>query len=349
MHTQRVQINREIARLENIYPDDNLISSYKDFLEHRNYLHMYQYNEAVFVSLIDLAYGLWDTKKRINRSSLIEVSKRYLKKAKTKENIPSATVSKILELFKVIVLCKNENLSKETIDRIKKAINSILIGIELDDDKLQWLCDNSEKSPFIFNRVLRYKYKSSFITNWAKENFESDIARERRSEVTSWVIDEDPNFKLDREIAESDFEFQLAEDKRLVQSYIDDVDTANYFNSQVSRYMKLASDSTATDKVDIPEIPMRIYNKHARITSGYDIGIPDFERAKREYYESFDLNYNRIMAWSIAYSRISNTKKAKLLSDYFSDGMYPTLYTIGKRLKSIELFMMIKQRLKEIY
>jgi len=156
LYSINLEINRAIAEVENIYPSDNLIVCYKDFLKHRDFLHYYQYNESVVISLIDLTFRLWNTSERISRPSLVAVTKRYFKKSEAKSNFTSNTASKIFELFKAIVYYEKLKLSKESIDRTKKAINSIMIGVELKEKELQWLCDHSNHSEFILNRLLRW-------------------------------------------------------------------------------------------------------------------------------------------------------------------------------------------------
>jgi len=138
LNSIELEINRAIAEVENAYPSNNIISCYRDFLKHRDYLHFYQYNEAVFVSLIDLTFDLWNSNKRINRASLVSVTKRYFKKAETKINITNQTATKIFKLFQQIVYFEYLKLSKETVDKTKKAINSIMIGVKLKEKELQW-------------------------------------------------------------------------------------------------------------------------------------------------------------------------------------------------------------------
>lgn len=117
MKKRKLGINRAITDIEKIYPSDTLISSYQDFLEHREYLHLYQYNEALFLSLIDLILSLWNSDKRISRASLIGVTRRYFKQIETKANIPSQTSIKIFTLFKEIVYHENLKLSHESLAR----------------------------------------------------------------------------------------------------------------------------------------------------------------------------------------------------------------------------------------
>lgn len=353
MNTIKLEINRAIAELENTYPSDNLISCYKDFLKHRDFLHYYQYNESVVISLIDLTFDLWNSKKRISRASLVAVTKRYFKKAETKADIPSQTATKIFTLFKEIIYFENLKLSKETIDRTKKAINSIMIGVELKEKELQWLCNHSSESAFILNRLLRYHLKSKAISNWAKHNFEKDLARNRRSEITSWIIDENPDFEIDKETVEYDFAYQIIEDKKLVEKYKDEIDTYRFVEKEIRPLITSENDSFIDDdgfeiKRKIQEkpvlnLPLRNYSRYIKMNSRYGMYIPDFEHIEKEFYEEFDNYYNRLMAWSIAQSRHSIDKKTELLKKYYSNELYPSFFIIGKRLKSVEYFNWLKQ------
>ena len=298
MYSQKLEINRAIAELENSFPANNIIYSYRDFLKHRDYLHLYQYNEAVFISLIDLTFTLWNSNERISRASLVAVTKRYFKKAETKAEIPLQTATRIFNLFKEIVYFENLNLSKESVELTKKAINSIMIGVKLKDQEIQWLCDHSYKSEFILNRLLRYPLKSTAISNWARKNFEKDFARSRRSEMTSWVIDEKPDFKIDRETIEYDFEYQIAEDKILVEAYKNEMDAYRFLEKEVRPLITTRNDSffdedgyeykTKIQEKPVLDKPRRNYSGFIKMNSGYGMDIPDFEHIEKDFYEKSD-------------------------------------------------------------
>ncbi len=356
MNTIKLEINRAIAELENNYPSDNLISSYKDFVKYRDYLHLYQYNEAVVVSLIDLIYSLWYTNQRINKTSLLTVTKRYFKKSETKANIPYKTTRKIFELFKEIIYNGNLKLSSEAVDRIKKSINSIMIGIDLQESEIQWLCKHSYNSDYILNRVLRYHKKSDYITKWAIDNFEKDFARNRRSEITSWIIDKSPNFKINKEIVINDFEYQIAEDKKLVETFKKEMEVYNFiekvFFPLINKKEKEEEVFFVEDSVNYKiisqekpkfNVPRRYYRMSVIYNSSYNVSFPDFNQIYNYFFDQFDCYYNKLMAWSIAYSRLDIKSKMTLLSEYYSSEIYPTFFSIGKRLKSIEYFEWLKK------
>lgn len=353
MRSYSLEINRAIAEIENIKPANNLITCYKDFLKHRDFIHYYGYNVSVVISLIDLAYSLWHANERISRSSLIAVTKRYFKKSETKSNIPARTATKIFELFKEIVCYENLQLSKESLYDTKKAINSIMIGVKLKEKELQWLCDHSNQSEFIINRLLRYHLKSKAISDWAQKNFEKDFARSRRSEITSWIIDKNPNFKIDKETIEYDFEYQIIEDKKLVEIFKNEMDAYRTIEKELRPVLTTEDDSFFDDdgyeyKLKIQEKPILIlprknYGVSIKMNSGYGFDIPDFDLTSKNFYDEFDNYYTRVMAWSIGYSRLSIDNKIRLLSKYYSTETYTTFFTIGKKIKSVQYFNWLKQ------
>ena len=347
MVQRSIKIQREISRIENIYPDDNIIITYKDFLKHRDSLHLYQYNRDVFCSLIDITYSLWDSDKRISRKSLLQVTKRYFMKSITRDGIPHKTATQIFELFRQIVVYENLKLRRETVEDLKKTINSMLIGIKLNETQLKWLCEHANHSPFILNRILRYNYKSNVITNLAKHNFEKDIARDRRSEITSWIIDKNPAFAIDKETFKFDFEFQNAFDKKRWNDYTDDYSAYRAVESELSPIFMTDENNIEDEKgvvIGVSLLPEPEYKQIRRVymvsTGTYDMFSiePDFEITAESFYSDFDNYYNRSMAWSIAYSRISIADKIKYICRYYDDSIYPTFFNIGVRLKNVEYF-----------
>ena len=348
MVQRSIKIQREISRIENVYPNANLIVTYKDFLKHRDSLHLYQYNRKVFCSLIDITYNLWYSGKRISRRSLLQVTKRYLMKSKTRDDIPPKTASQIFELFKQIIVHENFKLNRKTVEVLKNTINSILIGIKLSDIQLRWLCVNASNSQYILNRILRYNYKSIIISNWAQNNYENDFVRARRSEITSWIIDKKTNFVIEKETLIADFEFQNETDKKSWGDYNDNLMAYKVVTNELSpiffpKSCNIKDDTNAQLQSEIFSMPY--YNQARRVYKVYEIfdgffenGVPDFEKTEKLFYSEFDNYYNRTMAWSIAYSRISIKEKIKYIFTYYTDNVYPTYFNIGIRLKNVEYF-----------
>ena len=103
MAKNKNQVLKAIAEIDHIYPKDNLIRNYKDFLSIRDYLPYYQYNHKVLESIINLTYELWGSNKRINRTSLVSSARQYYNKKEVNQILSEPISFKIFELFKEIV------------------------------------------------------------------------------------------------------------------------------------------------------------------------------------------------------------------------------------------------------
>lgn len=208
MHSRQIQLTKAIAEIQNLYPPDKLITSYKEFLKIRDILPFYQFNPNLFDSLVTLTNNLWDTTERVSRTSLVEAIKRYASKKRPKKDyysiqqaelheLPKDTIPKIFSILKKS-FGNNLKLNSRSVDEIRKILCSMLINTELPDDALAWLCEHANKSERILNRLLRYPKANSIISRWANENFENNDYRIRRPEMLGWVLDQDPSSEVTR-------------------------------------------------------------------------------------------------------------------------------------------------------
>ncbi|MCB0371152.1 MAG: hypothetical protein KDD45_17485, partial [Bdellovibrionales bacterium] len=134
MNKKTIEIRNTITKLENPFPKDDLITSYKDFLKFRAELPFYQFNLNVLTSLIKLSNDTWDTKERISRISIIQLIKRYGFKEDVnvsyyrflKVNKPSKELR--ISLFKLFKRCfeKNTPLTNKQSLEAKRICNSML-------------------------------------------------------------------------------------------------------------------------------------------------------------------------------------------------------------------------------
>ena len=174
MNSKQRDIRKAIA-IENLYPPDNLISNYQDFLKIRDILSFYQFNPAVFFSLVTLTNDLWNTTQRINRTSLVEIIKRYASKKTAKKDyysfqqaelheLPAESIPGIFSIFKKSF--EKTLKASKCVEQIQKTCSSLLIDKVLDDEELQWLCENITRSTLILNRILRYPKANKIISKW---------------------------------------------------------------------------------------------------------------------------------------------------------------------------------------
>jgi hypothetical protein len=340
-------IKKQIARIENWYPPDKLITSYQDFLKHRESLPFYRFNPQVFVALINLTDNLWYSTSRISRLSLLQVSRRYIKKADSPLNMEKHVNDKIFKLFESVVLGNKFSFSVDVFMQMRIAANGLLIGIELDDHQLNWLCKRTEYSDFILNRVLRYPKISNVISSWAKNSYQEDYLASRRAEVTSWILDEDPFFKISPDILKKDFEYQIKIDRKIVNSALLEMDAEKAYEKEIAplfessferEFREFYERDTSDSDVKTCPVPKRNYPVFFTLADEHNMLIPDFKQTSQSFYENIELYFGKVMSWSIAYSRLPIQKKITLLSAQYRDDLYPTFFSIGKRLNSVEYF-----------
>lgn len=227
---RRAALQLAIVKLEQPYPKDDLIDTYTDFLKVRDYLTYYQFNPVVFEHLVNLAVSLWNTKKRISRLSLLQKTRQYFYIATSKvENyrrngfpkefsLKDKTRIELFELFRK-TFEESHYISKNQLNDVRSICNTMLINLPLTKTAEEWLCANAFLSDKILNRVLRYPTKSAIISNWAKENFENDKLRGRRAEMTGWILNEDPDFEIDKPTLIDDFEYLNEMDLKVIKTY----------------------------------------------------------------------------------------------------------------------------------
>ncbi len=345
MNPRQTEIQRAIAKIKNIYPPDDLITTYKDFLKHRDVLDLYQFNPRVFNALVNLTHSLWRSKNRINRYSLINITKKYFTKSEQKHKLPSDITAKLFFLFKSIVLDEDIDLSIKTIEKMKYPINNMLKGIRLTNKEVEHLILNSQKSDYALNRVLRYPFPNKLISNWARENYNRDLARPRRAEISSWLLDEDWAFEIDKETLILDFEYLNKLERGNFEKYTEEMEFFKLVNDEInpvfSPEMNLFDYSFDMLHPVLKQIKRFYGTAISKDFQSQDWKL-DIKELEKHFYSSIENIYSISMAWSIAYSRLNNKRKTVLLKKYYSTEIYWTYFKIAKRIKSVELLEWLK-------
>ena len=355
MINRTFEIQKAIIELENPYPKDDLIISYKDYLKVRDYLPFYQFNLSVFGSLLDLTCKLWNTELRINRISLLLSIKRYGyrvvegKGYSTIEpklcEIPIGINHKAFLLFKYCFEDTN-SLSPKQLAEAKIICNKLLINARLGDSDIEWLCENAEKSNMILNRVLRYPEKSAIISNWVKQHDELDSYRIRRAELVGWMLDESPDFIIDKQTLTDDFEYFNSVDLKSITEYESELVGFNIIErdfkgilatrtpSRVERLSGMSSESI-TQPPEL-ELSKRFYNTHLDYSRNHKTFIPDFVKLREEFHSKIETTVKVTMLWAIAYSRLDPVVKTELMKKYYRPEINWTYFKISKKLKLVD-------------
>jgi hypothetical protein len=350
MEGRKLEIQQAIIEIENPYPNDNLISCYKDFLEVRDYLKYYQFNVKVFTSLIELTYHLWDSSERINRISLLQAIKQYgyfINPKKSKYEIPICKTPKLpveinTKLFGIFKHCFNpiQKLSKNRAEYAAQICNTLLINRTLCEDDEKWLCDNAGMSKMILNRLLRYPSKSDVITSWVKDSFLKDELRPRRAELISWILDKNPDYEVDKNILIDDFEYLNSLDKKAVDNFIAEKSIEYQLKKDLKdifpNTIKFDSDDEHHE-YDSINLTTRFYGMPTKGHVAIPLGVPDFERLNTQFFNELNTTIKLTMIWGITYSRMSNIQKTELLKKYYCYNSYWSLLKISKRYKLLDL------------
>src|SRR5690606_9307213 len=147
--------------------------------------------------------------------------KSYGKRTEPFNSLPLDVSQQLFELFRKSF--EEANVLRENqIEEIRSSCNYLLKGIILGEREEKWLCENVEKSEMILNRVLRYPAASETISRWAEENYNNNTYRQRRAELVSWRIDENPAFEVSKQTLLEDFEYFNQLDLASIEQYDDE-------------------------------------------------------------------------------------------------------------------------------
>lgn len=351
MKKDLVRIQRAIAEVNNPYPQDSFLLNYRDFLKHRHSLPFYQFNPVVLENLLDLCISLWNSNERISRLSLLENIRRYSRDDESRSLYPFANkklaalplpVKK--KLFLLFRNCFDEStkLTELQLPETRKICNAILLNIDLEDEEEKWLCSNYSRSPIILNRILRYPKKSKIITDWAKRHYHDDHLRNRRAELLSWILDEEPSYSLNTKTLLEDFNYSNEQDRNAIQEVKE--------TFELNRLLadRLGNNGVSDRIFDIPGIDLdpesalepkplkltkRFYMVPTKFSNDYFENFPDLEKLEVHFQENLETFLRVTMMWGIGYSRLSEEQKSNLLIKYYSKEIENTFFRICSRYK----------------
>lgn len=373
MKPKTIEIQRAIIQLQNPYPKDDLITNYNDFLKYRDFLHLYQFNIKVFEALIKLSNDLWFTNKKISRISILTTIKRYGYKVDLEKNYyrflklekPSEKLK--ISIFNLFKRCFDEEtpLSKRQVSEAKGICSGMLFYFQLNSTCEQWLCDNAFNSNLILNRVLKYPAKSTIISNWVKKNYTNDNLRTKRAELVSWLIDEDFNFSVNKETLITDFEYLNSIDEKALENFVEELEVIDMMEAEFKETMENRDHSPLPKdyhnpwlfpEFEVHDRPLikkstrfhEVFYNNKIQDENYNTAY-DIDEMRKHFHENLAVYTDKVMIWSIYFSRLNKQQKTTLLKKYYSIDNYFSFLKIAKRLKSVALLKwLIKQPLPDI-
>lgn len=340
-----------LCQLERPRVPDTLISTYADYLQHRDFLEHYRFNLTVLESLVNLTIDLWKTDKRINRLGLLTSIKQFAFQRKD-DNVIKNPYSKQLN-HRMFQLYRNTYeaagvISARQLPEARKISNFLLIGASLPEEDQQWMLDNCALHDPIINRILRYPDKSPLISAWIRKHYYGNLLSERRAEATSWLIDEDPEFVFDRSLLLSDVEWLNLQDKTAIENHESQLALRDLvFLVNMENELVKKEDSQSIDTAEYAELKlMSRYHAHeVRYSKALEMQLPDLNSILEDYRNNTDFYHNSTMMWSIAFSRLDAKTKMQLIKKYYSEDTHRSFLKIAKQYKFVGLLKWLNSEL----
>lgn len=346
-----------IAEKEKLYPKDDLITTYSDFLKIKDELRYFQFNPKVYQSLLKLTLDLWHSEKRISRIALLEKLYQYevrLLRSGYYEpfQIPKPKPHDSEIRFMLFELYRKtweefSCLNYGQIEKARKITNLLLRGTALSTKEEQWFCDNYTLSDSILNRLLRYPVPSKYITNWVRSHFTTPELRIRRAEMISWILDEDPDYVVDIQTLIDDFNYLNELDRLSIKNYTEEIKANQIIHDElgdmlfkVQGYDHFITSDKDQHKFKEPELKLtkRPYHingleNHFRMKDWQET----IEKAEIHFHSNYLLRIQVTMLWAIYYSRLKPAVKSRLYKKFYSNECFNTFYKILRRIDDVKL------------
>lgn len=348
MNSTQLLIRKSILNINPEYPDNKLISSYQDFLKYKTILPYFKFNVNVFDSLVDLTLKLWHEDQRANKPALLGLISSYISKNDSKVPISEITSRRIFRLFFETVVLNDSYYSEATKNKMKSFANKAIKDVILTDEEVLLLINNINRSDHILNRLLRHPGSNHCITSWAKRNFLIDEYRKRRAELIGWLLDENPDYVVDKQTIIDDFEHLFKEDKDLVKSYIIDNESfIELFEEKKKQVIRENPDVADFNELEIlslngikrPRLSLeqRFYRPNYVWSPEFSKQVPDINRERNDFYSRLDYFLNLTMLWGISYSHLPVKVKVDLYFKFYSSEQFYSVLKIGNKTRNTEL------------
>lgn len=332
------KIERQLFELDNKKLPSKGFSDYKEFLKNQHLVLLYPFEKTFLLSLIELAINCYTNKIRYNKTLLFRTLKSYYHKKENIIHFPEELVEKLFNIFKSEISSENQILD---------TINYLLIGQKLNHNQISFLVEHAFESSVSLNRILQYPFKNKQITCWVKYYYEDDRLRDRRIELTSWLLDEDIYFRPSNQILFDDHAYRYERDAKNFchQCYFGTklnpiFDRADFEeNEYVNDFPNRTSEELKKEWFWTKYLYER---KELDINELANFMKQTFRWSKHVFtpwnaIEPVELFKGRLMVWAIAYSRLPMNQKISCLKTEFSPDLIHSYLKVGKRLKSKEL------------
>jgi len=169
---------------------NELFRDYKLIVEHRTLLKQCKPTKQILKGLVDTVCELIADKKRFQKGSLIRLIRHHL----IYEFIDEKLTDKLFFIFKKLLLDVNEDLAW--------SVSSLIKGIHLKQEQIDWLIVNQDISEHVINRLLRYPFPNKTLADWAVNCINNKSLSKRLSELISLILNVDRDYLCNDSIAQ---------------------------------------------------------------------------------------------------------------------------------------------------
>jgi hypothetical protein len=154
----------------------------------------------------------------------------------------------------------------------------------------------------------------------------------RRAEAVSWLLDDNPNFTIDKQTLIADFEHANQLDIATIKKY------GNKISTYASSGQKYSYRLIYADVLLTPRVYVELYYQSKQNC------LPDFTELRQYFHENIDTMLRTCMLWAVAYSRLEVEQKTELLKKYYSADLYRSLFKIGEKYKMLDILKWLQTK-----
>jgi hypothetical protein len=159
------------------------------------------------------------------------------------------------------------------------------------------------------------------------------------------MLDVDTNFEVSIATLLEDFEWFNEQDKRAIQAYEDELQAQLLIQQEFKEFLSDAPQlkpyihlATGREAYFIEGKTIQLVRRPYRYpfdeTKKFPVRVPDFKAMRAEYHASTDYHLRRTMMWAVAYSRLGDAAKTKLLAKYYESDLFLSAIKIANRISS---------------
>lgn len=179
----REEIERYLMVFE---PDKYLprfIKSTRDIYQHKSVLKLLPCTDFVMGYLAQIVLDDIQAGERFRRADCLKVLRAIIRSNKATPRFARKTVMILFRIYQALVF--------EVSEEAQWAASVLVKGQSLEEDEIQWLIGNYQKSVHILNRLLLYPEPHPAIEAWAERVYKANEFPNREAELVALLIHDD--------------------------------------------------------------------------------------------------------------------------------------------------------------